>query len=81
MVVGNNDALRKKIFSHIHNELVGGHCGVQVTMQKMSSICYWKGIRRMVKQWVRECDVCQRQKPDLSAYPDLLQPLPIPVMV
>ena len=35
----------------------------------------------MVKQWVRECDVCQRQKPDLSAYPGLLQPLPIPVKV
>nr|GEY86454.1 retrotransposon-related protein [Tanacetum cinerariifolium] len=27
---------------------------------------------------VLECDVCQRQKPDLSAYPGLLQPLPIP---
>ncbi|GJX75550.1 ribonuclease H-like domain-containing protein [Tanacetum coccineum] len=31
-----------------------------------------------VKQWVRECDICQRQKPDLSASPGLLQPLPIP---
>lgn len=48
MVAGNNDALRKKLFSQIHNEPVGGHCGVQVTMQKMSSICYWKGMRRMV---------------------------------
>ncbi|GJR88842.1 reverse transcriptase [Tanacetum coccineum] len=32
----------------------------------------------MVKQTVRECDVCQREKPNLSAYPGLLQPLPIP---
>ncbi|GJX05179.1 retrotransposable element Tf2 [Tanacetum coccineum] len=32
----------------------------------------------MVKQWVRKCDVCQRNKSDLSAYPGLLQPLPIP---
>lgn len=32
----------------------------------------------MVKQWVRNFDVCQRQKPDLSAYPGLIQPLLIP---
>nr|GEV00451.1 hypothetical protein [Tanacetum cinerariifolium] len=33
---------------------------------------------KMVKQAVRECDVCQREKPDLFAYHGLLQPLPIP---
>ncbi|GKD87134.1 ty3-gypsy retrotransposon protein, partial [Tanacetum coccineum] len=32
----------------------------------------------MVKQWVRECVVFQKQKLDLSAYPGLIQPLPIP---
>ncbi|GKC55705.1 retrotransposon-related protein [Tanacetum coccineum] len=32
----------------------------------------------MVKQMIKDCDVCQRQKPDLSAYPGLIQPLPIP---
>lgn len=42
---------------------------------------YWKGLRKQVKQWVRECDTCQRQKPDLSAYPGLLQPLPIPTQI
>nr|GEY58209.1 hypothetical protein [Tanacetum cinerariifolium] len=37
-----------------------------------------KGIREQVKRFVRECLVCQKCKPDLSAYPGLLQPLPIP---
>ncbi|GKG47212.1 reverse transcriptase, partial [Tanacetum coccineum] len=32
----------------------------------------------MVKEWIRTCDVCQRNKSDLSAYPGLLQPLHIP---
>ena len=31
----------------------------------------------MVKEWARNCDVCQRNKVDLLAYPCLLQPLPI----
>ncbi|GJU14800.1 retrotransposon-related protein [Tanacetum coccineum] len=37
-----------------------------------------KGLKRMVRQFVKECDTCQRQKPDLSAYLGFLQPLPIP---
>nr|GEX16288.1 reverse transcriptase [Tanacetum cinerariifolium] len=31
-----------------------------------------------VKQMIRDCNVCQRQNHDLSAYPGLIQPLPIP---
>nr|GEV85794.1 reverse transcriptase [Tanacetum cinerariifolium] len=38
----------------------------------------WKGLKKMVKQLVRKCDIFQRQKPNLSAYPGLIQPLPIP---
>ncbi|GJT08301.1 gypsy/ty3 retroelement polyprotein [Tanacetum coccineum] len=35
-------------------------------------------MRREIKKFVRECDVCQRCKPDLSSYPGLLQPSPVP---
>ncbi|GJR27952.1 putative mitochondrial protein [Tanacetum coccineum] len=31
-----------------------------------------------VKTFVRKCDICQRNKPNLEAYPRALQPLPIP---
>lgn len=31
-----------------------------------------------IQNYIRACDVCQRNKPDLAAYPGLLQPLPIP---
>ncbi|WP_254554272.1 integrase zinc binding domain-containing protein, partial [Salmonella enterica] len=57
---------------------VGGHSGVHVTAKKLGEVFYWKGLKKMVKQWVRDCDVCQRQKQDLSAYPGLIQTLPIP---
>ncbi|GJS71775.1 retrotransposon-related protein, partial [Tanacetum coccineum] len=40
-----------------------------------------KGLRKQVKQWVKECLVCQKCKPDLAAYPGLLQPLLIPQTV
>ena len=78
LVVGKNVALRNELLVHFHDSPVGGHVGVQATMQKMCSLFYWKKMKREVKQFVRNCDVCQRSKPDLSAYPGLLQPLPIP---
>ena len=77
-VVGQDLELRKKLVAHFHNSAVGGHSGVQATTKRLTTYFYWKGLRKMVKEWVRNCDVCQRNKADLSAYPGLLQPLPIP---
>ncbi|GJZ27288.1 retrotransposon-related protein [Tanacetum coccineum] len=54
------------------------HSGTTVTAHKVGSLFYWKGLHKGVKKLVRECDVCQRSKSDLAAYPRLLQPLPIP---
>nr|GEU91251.1 reverse transcriptase [Tanacetum cinerariifolium] len=49
-----------------------------VTAHKVGSLFYGKGLHKGVKKLVRDCDVCQRSKVDLAAYPRLLQPLPIP---
>ncbi|GJR43651.1 ty3-gypsy retrotransposon protein [Tanacetum coccineum] len=78
VVVGGNEQLRKDLIKHFHSEAIGGHFGVHVTTKKLSAVFYLKGLKKMMKQLVRECDICQRQKPDLSAYPGLIQPLPIP---
>lgn len=81
MVVGPDLTLRNQLVQHFHIGANGGHSGVLVTYKKLSSVFYWKGMQPMVKKWIKECDVCQRCKPDLSAYPGLLQPLPIPTQV
>ncbi|PKI37099.1 hypothetical protein CRG98_042533 [Punica granatum] len=39
---------------------------------------YWKGLWRQVRQFVRECQICQQNKAEHLAYPGLLQPLPMP---
>ncbi|GJU69087.1 transposon ty3-G gag-pol polyprotein [Tanacetum coccineum] len=74
VVVGNDPELRKELVQHSYDEAIGGHSGAHVTMKKLGSLLYWKGLKKMV----RYCDVCQRQKPDLSVYPGLIQPLHIP---
>ncbi|GJV10940.1 retrotransposon-related protein [Tanacetum coccineum] len=55
--------------------------GIQVSLKKLSSLFYWKGMSKAVKMFVRECDICQRYKPNLEAYSGFLQPLPVPEQV
>lgn len=45
--------------------------------KKTPNFVLWKGIRADVKAFIQRCDICQRSKADLVAYPGLLQPLPI----
>ncbi|GJZ62089.1 putative mitochondrial protein [Tanacetum coccineum] len=68
-VVGKDEALRTKLIAHFHDSVVGGHSGVYATTKRLTTFFYWKGLRKMVKHWVRKYDVCQRNKSDLSAYP------------
>ncbi|GJT91570.1 retrotransposon-related protein [Tanacetum coccineum] len=78
IMVGQDANLKTKLLQYFYESTIGGHSGVKVTSHKLCSLFYWKGMRKQVKKFVRECLVCQKCKPDLSAYPGLLQPLPIP---
>ncbi|GJY44390.1 reverse transcriptase [Tanacetum coccineum] len=60
IMVGNNVELRKQLVAYFHESAVGGHSGVLVTTKKLAAVFYWKGLKKMVRQLVKECDVCQR---------------------
>ncbi|GJT91008.1 putative mitochondrial protein [Tanacetum coccineum] len=68
-------------YPHFHYDSNGGHSGIEATIQRIQGFCYWKKLRKQVKEFVSKCTVCQRSKPDLCAYPGLLQPLPIPTLI
>nr|GEX39250.1 hypothetical protein [Tanacetum cinerariifolium] len=55
-----------------------GKLWVRVATHSICALLYWKKIRKHVKQFIRECHVCQTNKHDLVGYPGFLQPLPIP---
>jgi hypothetical protein len=59
----------------------GAHEGYQKTVQRIRSIFYWKGMKTRVKEFIRQCDICQRHKVDNLSPAGLLQPLPIPTQV
>nr|CAN62821.1 hypothetical protein VITISV_013041 [Vitis vinifera] len=65
-------------YSCFHDSPTGGHSGVYVTTKRISVVVYWKGLRKFVREYVRNCSVCQRFKPENKPYSGLLQPLPVP---
>ncbi|RVW97716.1 Transposon Ty3-G Gag-Pol polyprotein [Vitis vinifera] len=78
LVVGVNEQLRREILNSFHDSPTGGHSGVYVTTKRISAVIYWKGLRKFVREYVRNCFVCQRFKPENKPYSGLLQPLPVP---
>ncbi|GJZ17220.1 putative mitochondrial protein [Tanacetum coccineum] len=81
LVVSNDETLRNDLTQHFYNGPTGGHSGMQTTTKRMGSLLHWKKMRNHIKQYIRQCDTCQRFKPKLVPYPGLLQPLPIPSRV
>ncbi|GJV46329.1 putative nucleotidyltransferase, ribonuclease H [Tanacetum coccineum] len=78
MIIGGDAQLRAEIIRLCHESPMGGHSGVNATVQRIKGMFYWKGISKGVRQLVRNCDVCMRAKHEYVASPGLLQPLPIP---
>jgi len=78
VMVGNDPTLKQQLLQLFHDSAVGGHSGMEVTKKKLVSVLYWKGLNKDVRNYVRACVICQRNKPDLAAPAGLLQPLPIP---
>jgi hypothetical protein len=61
-----------------HSSPAGGHFGYLKTLTRISSSFIWPGIRTSVKNFIKECEVCQRCKHETLKPAGLLQPLPIP---
>ena len=46
-----------------HESIMGGHLGVQRTIDKITTQFYWPGIQGDVSRFCRSCDMCQRTLP------------------
>nr|GEV22261.1 Ty3/gypsy retrotransposon protein [Tanacetum cinerariifolium] len=78
MAVGGNAELCEEIVKLCHESPMGGHSGVNATVQRVKGLFFWKGISKVVRRVIRDCDVCKRAKHENVPSPELLQPLPIP---
>ena len=61
-----------------HDTPLGGHLGMDRTMERLSRVAYWPNMEKSVRDYIRTCTACQLNKPSNLKPPGLLQPLPIP---
>jgi hypothetical protein len=72
------DDLRHQVVTLAHS---AGHEGVQKTLVRLRADFYILGDRQLVLDFVRSCDVCQRNKTPTTQPAGLLQPLDVPSQV
>ncbi|KAK8933363.1 hypothetical protein KSP39_PZI015730 [Platanthera zijinensis] len=81
VVVPAASAWRTVLMHEFHSSPTGGHVGVLRTLQRARANVFWAGMRRDIQQFVRQCEICQRQKYETSSPAGLLVPLDIPQLI
>lgn len=64
LVVENDGGLKQLLLRVFHASTwgEGGHSGIEVTMERIAGFFYLKGLKELVKNFIKECKVCQRYK-------------------
>ena len=57
--VVHSQPLHERVMGVAHDSIIGGHIGVQKTLDKITSNFYWPGIHGDVTSLCR-CDICQK---------------------
>ena len=71
--------LQVNLVRESHDPPVCGHPGVSRTVELLRRYYYWPNMKKMVKQYVRNCRTCHRAKAPRDVYNGLLTPSAIPV--
>jgi len=66
--------LQDELYEKYHEGLLGGHLGVENTLERITRMYYYPGIRKDLQQRIRKCDACQRSKSARHRPYGLLQP-------
>ena len=70
--------LKSLILHHVHDSPLRGHSSYLKTLYRVKQDFFWWGMKKDVKDHIRDCEICQRIKVETSKPGGLLQPLPIP---
>ncbi|KAL3504398.1 hypothetical protein ACH5RR_034239 [Cinchona calisaya] len=60
--VGVMGQLRNKLISCIHESSIGGHSGNMGTYQRLENYFFYPSMKKVVQQWIQNCDVSKRNK-------------------
>jgi len=60
--VSESNALKLKVAYQCHDAKVAGHFGRDKTLELMKRNYHWPNMEELVRNYVRTCDACQRNK-------------------
>jgi len=72
--IPNNERIRTNLIRRHHDILQAGHRGTAKTTELVQRKYYWPKMRETIKQYVKNCDVCQRTKVVRQAPYGLMKP-------
>ncbi|GAU25040.1 hypothetical protein TSUD_155140 [Trifolium subterraneum] len=81
LVISSQSKLIPILLLEFHSTPQGGHSGFYKTYRRIVANLYWIGMKNTIQEFVRQCDICQRQKYMASSPGGLLQPFPIPEQI
>ena len=70
--------IREKVITLHHDDKTAGHYGADKTIEVLTRNYYWPKMRETVRDYISQCDVCNKVKPSRHKPYGLLQPLPAP---
>ena len=53
---------RREVLRHCHDVRTAGHLGIRKTLQRIRQKFYWPCMRRDVRAYVTDCEVCLKKK-------------------
>lgn len=78
LYIPQNADFKIKLLEPAHSSPWGGHSGYYKSIQRVRRDFLWPDLKIDVKEFIRDCDFCQRVKASNIHPHGLLQPLPIP---
>jgi len=72
--IPNNEGIRTNLIGRHHDILQAGHGGTAKTTELIQRKYYWPKRRERIKQYVKNCDICQRRKVVQHAPYGLMKP-------
>ena len=70
--------LKRSILHELHDSPYSGHGGATKTLKAVARLYFWPGLGKYVHEYVRTCDVCQRDKAVRMKPAGLLKPTQVP---
>lgn len=54
---------QKKIIQQFHDSSMGGHQGIDKTVERIQRYYNWTNLKRSVEDYIKSCEICQKCKP------------------